>query len=639
MRKAAYANLADPGKADKRGFQTALTLAILIASFALLQACLPLSTAVKIGADEGFELAKTTLVLHGHRLYTEIWNDQPPLQTVLLVWVLRHVSPSVLGLRLVTVGFAALLLGAVFVLVRRCGTGSLSALPGAGQGHLNPESAVEQRRREDAKLCETGAHGNRPARWRHPQGEPSISSATTPLRAFAPSLLIPTVVSGLRQAGGAVLLAALSTALLMAAPAFLELSGSVMQEIPALALAVAGLAGLVCGRPTRWRGAEIGAGLLFAVALQMKLIGAIYLPLAAFILWLRCRAGESQERESGEGREKKDGKNMGGRRIGAETSSCPQSSCRRAFLLDWFLPAGLMTSLMFFAASLAVAFVALPFLVGEGAFFQHFRQSWEAHFAAPRTFGYGSPEEHGFDWGVLLRNWDTTVPAALGIALCLRQARRTSLAILPVVWLALTFVVFGAHKPWWTYYYVHNAVPLCWCAGIGLVGVWQFAWTRRPVAFRVLLGLFTVGAAGWMGARVYLQITGIRHGPQTYSRLVLPEIARLKPFTEFFYTDEPVYSFHAGIPLPPRLGVISLKRFWSGDLSNEELTAELQRVKPGVMLLATDTRELPFSDFLHAEYRLVYEDAAQRLYAHQTVLEQARQARARPAVRNEPEEK
>jgi hypothetical protein len=142
------------------------------------------------------------------------------------------------------------------------------------------------------------------------------------------------------------------------------------------------------------------------------------------------------------------------------------------------------------------------------------------------------------------------------------------------------------------------------------------------------LAVFSVGVAVWMGARVYLQVAGIRHGPQLYSRLVLPEIARLKPFTEFFYTDEPVYSFHAGIPLPPRLGVISLKRFWSGDLSNEELTAELQRVKPGLMLVATDTRELPFSDFLHAEYRLVYEDAAQRLYAHQSVLAQARQARA-----------
>ncbi len=107
------------------GFRAALILAVLLAGFVLLQACLPLSTAVKIGADEGFELAKTTLVLHGHRLYTEIWNDQPPLQTVLLTWILRHVSPSVLGLRLVTVGFAALLLGAVFALVLRCGAGIL----------------------------------------------------------------------------------------------------------------------------------------------------------------------------------------------------------------------------------------------------------------------------------------------------------------------------------------------------------------------------------------------------------------------------------------------------------------------------------------------------------------------------------
>jgi hypothetical protein len=40
--------------------------------------------------------------------------------------------------------------------------------------------------------------------------------------------------------------------------------------------------------------------------------------------------------------------------------------------------------------------------------------------------------------------------------------------IVPLAWLALTFAVFGFHKPWWAYYYLHTAIPLCWCAGIGI---------------------------------------------------------------------------------------------------------------------------------------------------------------------------
>lgn len=54
---------------------------VLLGAFVYLQTLLPLQTAVQIGADEGFELAKATSCLHGNSLYTEVWNDQPPLHT------------------------------------------------------------------------------------------------------------------------------------------------------------------------------------------------------------------------------------------------------------------------------------------------------------------------------------------------------------------------------------------------------------------------------------------------------------------------------------------------------------------------------------------------------------------------------
>jgi len=146
----------------------------------------------------------------------------------------------------------------------------------------------------------------------------------------------------------------------------------------------------------------------------------------------------------------------------------------------------------------------------------------------------------------------------------------------------------------------------------------------------LLLGLIGLTTAVWLGVRLYLQITGIRHSPQIYSALVLPEMKRLKPFTRFLYTDDPVYSFHAGIPLPPELGVIGLKRFWSGDLTDARLAAELAAANPGMVLLQNSTRELPFGDWLNAEYRLIYEDQGLRLYASKAVLAQAKQARRNP---------
>src|SRR5437773_628809 len=120
------------------GYKPFVVLAALLTAFIVLQFSIPLGTTVQIGADEGFELAKATLCLKGYQLYTEIWNDQPPLHTFLITKVLKHVSPSILGPRLVTSVFTVLLLAAIFFIslrgsglrVATLTTGLLIASPG-----------------------------------------------------------------------------------------------------------------------------------------------------------------------------------------------------------------------------------------------------------------------------------------------------------------------------------------------------------------------------------------------------------------------------------------------------------------------------------------------------------------------------
>ena len=75
--------------------------------------------------------------------------------------------------------------------------------------------------------------------------------------------------------------------------------------------------------------------------------------------------------------------------------------------------------------------------------------------------------------------------------------------------------------------------------------------------------------------------------------------------------------------MPPNLAVLPLKRFWSGDMTNARLVAELQQAKPELVLLRNDTRERPFQDWLAAEYRLVYQDAKNRLFARRAVARAA----------------
>lgn len=96
-----------------------LPVAFLLAVFAIVQLFLPLASALRIGPDEDYEMAKATLCLKGHRLYTEVWNDQPPLHTFIAVELLKQFSGSMLGPRLITVTAAALMLVSLFSIARR----------------------------------------------------------------------------------------------------------------------------------------------------------------------------------------------------------------------------------------------------------------------------------------------------------------------------------------------------------------------------------------------------------------------------------------------------------------------------------------------------------------------------------------
>jgi hypothetical protein len=124
-------------------------------------------------------------------------------------------------------------------------------------------------------------------------------------------------------------------------------------------------------------------------------------------------------------------------------------------------------------------------------------------------------------------------------------------------------------------------------------------------------------------ARLHLQVQDMRQLPRIGSSLALAEIRGLKGHTRYLSTDDPIYSFHAGIPLPPKLGVISLKRFWSEDLTNEGLAAEVAAAGPELVLLRTETDDPPFAALLTREYRLIYFDARHRLYGRRSMLKEA----------------
>jgi len=389
------------------GFGSALALFLLISFFLVLQSFLPPGTAIKIGADEDFELSKVTLVQKGYKLYTEVWNDQPPLYTFLLRQMTNSDSPKVLGPRLMTVCFSVLFLSSFFLIVFFLSS-SLSSP--ASKTELFPHSA-----------------------------EPLWPARHSDLR-----------TKGNCVRGSPLITATLATLFLTCSPGFLELSCSVMQEIPALAPILAAMAVLVSMHKSNIKNAKlkvVSAGFLFGAGLQLKLIGIIYVPLIFLILW-----GISGS-------------------AGLRTTTFSRCSPFRPLILD----------LVIFGMAVFVTFSALNFVTGSPLLLQ-LKQAWASHFTPPQTPEYGSAKGHGFEWTVLAKNWDVTVPAFLGLIFNLSSSfpillasrvpdgtrrkdpeaaelSRHKLALsqmLPAVWLALTLSIFAMHKPWWAYYYIHN---------------------------------------------------------------------------------------------------------------------------------------------------------------------------------------
>ena len=81
-------------------------------------------------SDEGIELIKTSLYLQGFDLYTQIWNDQPPLSTVVLAQWFRWFGESIVSARLLVLCSSTLLVWS-FCQTLRIYVGNIAATVGA----------------------------------------------------------------------------------------------------------------------------------------------------------------------------------------------------------------------------------------------------------------------------------------------------------------------------------------------------------------------------------------------------------------------------------------------------------------------------------------------------------------------------
>jgi hypothetical protein len=104
------------------------SIPLIFVAFMLL--FFPFRNRLQFDGDEGINLMKTVLVMRGYPLYDQIWSDQPPLLTYLLVAAFRVFGVEVNVGRLTVLLLSAVLLWACFEILRLV-WGDFHALAGA----------------------------------------------------------------------------------------------------------------------------------------------------------------------------------------------------------------------------------------------------------------------------------------------------------------------------------------------------------------------------------------------------------------------------------------------------------------------------------------------------------------------------
>jgi hypothetical protein len=75
-----------------------------------------------------------------------------------------------------------------------------------------------------------------------------------------------------------------------------------------------------------------------------------------------------------------------------------------------------------------------------------------------------------------------------------------------------------------------------------------------------------------------------------------------------------LYPFHARLPVPPELAIVTLKRFWSGQLTTGQIREICQREKVPLIILPKGPPPSEWQTFLNSGYILSTNDGVNALY-------------------------
>jgi len=464
----------------------------------ILYSILPLGTAVQLSSDEGGELMKASLVHRGFTLYQNIWDDQPPLFTLLINQAFSFGGMSIRSARTMMAVYSILFFILYYTLVKR---------------DKVPVAAIF-------------------ACW-----------------------------------------------FLVSSPLILVISVAVIQELPTIGFALFSAFIMRIHAPRYRLLFLFASGGLMGLALQVKLTAALMIP---SIIIERIFSGP-------------------------EAHSIVKR--KQAKPSEWLRQSSLALSVWFFGA--LVTWVTISAFCARGSF----EAAWQAHVFSKALTGFGDPMSRGFPFIQLLRHFDCVGIAILGLLVsgnsrCWRECLFPSVLLLTVV------CVHVVHRPWWDYYYLHLAVPLAWLAGLGACWLMSMAIEKLTQPECQMFSLNRRLAVGFLCILALALARSEKRLEQSVAELRKQERIDANPFismmkthaksTLWCYSEPTIFAFHAGVPSPPELAVISFKRFWSRQIDAKTIAEKCQQYQPEQILLQHQSITAEWKSILMEKYVVGY---------------------------------
>ncbi len=388
-----------------------------------------------------------------------------------------------------------------------------------------------------------------------------------------------------------------AAALLAATPLFFGLSRAVMASLPALALAMAAVALALghqaatrAGRRGRALAALAASGLAFGLGLAIKLIALPWLaPLALVLLDGHAAAGGGRRPT----------RRWPWRRLAIDAALW---GALAALPLAWVAARyGLGAVSSQAVGSLATARAELGFdLAGNVAKLLESLVEGQLAIAALGVFALAAGLAAGATGAGAVAAGDRAPITGVGDD---SDAPRARLWRIVAVWLAASLAAVLLHSPIWSHHYLLLVFPLAAAAGDG---AWRVAGALRGAARAGVGDAATSSAAdraragdgGWRAFAWTAVAAALLSAPVQAVRLVDSTrawdaaagaaIARLGEAArpgDYVITDSPMIAFRAGLLVPPDLCDPGKKRIDAGELTVDDVLADIDRFAPAAVLL------------------------------------------------------